>query len=117
MYIHCKTGFLEVDRWDRSPIPLADHQKYIKRLVKNEGHPIFVVRSRQESTMKALFGPAAIFESPPDWDYRYRTYLSYMGLTLLFVRIADSLDYRNFKASCPTDQSQLAHKIWKDALL
>ena len=127
MYLHCKHGFVEADRWSGADIP--GHGDVLAG-VAAAGHAVVVVRSRDADTLTALCAtlPRAraagvmpridVLVSPPDWDYEFRVYLTAVEWAQVLARVALELDYRNFKswttANAP-EQHRLAHDIWHAA--
>jgi len=120
VYLHCKTGFFEVDRWDGSPVGREDHQAAIDELRAGGAVEIAVVRCRDRAQLRDLlkhFAPrqARIWKSPPRWDYPFRVYLTLAEWASTMASVAAGLDYRNFKswtkANAPA-QAALAYDIW-----
>jgi hypothetical protein len=121
MYLHCKRGFVEADRWDGSKIPDAAQHKAVKQC-KRDGGTVIVVRSRELETLQTLLGDVGIsrptFESPPGWDYQFRAYVTIDEWARVLAGVAFGLDYRNFKSwtsSHRPDDHRLAFKIWQAA--
>jgi hypothetical protein len=124
MYLQCKAGFVEVDRWDGTPVPVPAQQAAIDRLRFQVGNPgVVVVRCRSRGDLRELltgYGPARrrVWKSPPGWDYEYRAYLTLGEWAVTMANIAGDLDYRNFKSWCHASapaHAPLAHRIWHAA--
>lgn len=120
MYLQCKYGFVEADRWDGSTIPVAAQAEEV-RVVKKKG-AVIVVRSRRRATIVGLVShlrrKPKVFESPPDWDYEFRAYVTAGEWASVLATIVEQLDYRNFKSWCARnapDQAHLAHAVWQVA--
>ena len=121
MYLQCKRGFVEADRWDGSPVPDAQQQKAILQC-KRDGGTVIVVRSRELETITKLLADVGIsrrtFESPPGWDYPFRAYVTIGEWAQVLAGVAFGLDYRNFKSWTgqhkPNDH-HLAYDIWQAA--
>lgn len=120
MYLHCKRGFVEADRWDGSPIPDPAQQKVVQR-IRRGGAIVVVARSRERSTLVELLDAVriagTIFESP-GWDYPFRVYLAVEDWACVLAGVALELDYRNFKSwtgAHRPDQHHLAYDIWQAA--
>lgn len=128
MYLQCKMGFVEADRWDGTPIVELIHAgelrsafKRSKDALSHEG--VIVVRSRVRSTLVELTHlldsvDHKVLRSPPEWDYKWRVYLTMDEWAEVMNKIALGLDYRNFKSwthEKSPGQSALAHAIWRDA--
>lgn len=114
MYMHCKYGFVEADRWDGMKTGVAMHDHELMR-----ANSLIVVRSRSRDTLRELvrLSPASdhvILQSPPHWDYEWRVYLTPEEWGEIVAVVASGLDYRNFKASIP-EQHDLALAIWEAA--
>lgn len=125
MYLHFKSGFVEVDQWDGTMTGDAEHDGVLSSIGK---HPIpIVVRSRTRSTlvhMATLFlhhYPGAplsgkyVYESPKGWDYEFRSYYTKDEFACIMTQIVMDLDYRNFKswtAEHAPAQRELAGDIW-----
>lgn len=123
MYIHIPMGFFEIDRWDGEPIPVESHMKIVNEL-KTIGQNIYVVRSRDKKALDALcsemLGEIETLESPGDWDYEYRVYLTHSQMLTAWAVILVSISYRNFKAfthEAAPEQYDLAQAIWTAAKL
>ncbi len=129
MYLHCKHGFVEADRWDGNPVGLPEHAAMIAA-ISNAGHAVIVVRSRRRDTLHSLVGDMprykaqgilpriVVLASPPGWDYEFRCYLSAAEWGMVLVRVAMGLDYRNFKSWTSLrapQEGQLAIDIWHAA--
>jgi hypothetical protein len=129
MYLHCKRGFVEADRWDGSPIPDPVQQKAVQRLRRGRladfiagGREVIVARSRERETLEQLLGDVRIkrrqvFETLT-WDYPFRVYLAVDEWARVLAGVALELDYRNFKhwtTDHRPDQHQLAYRIWQVA--
>lgn len=122
MYIHCKQGFIEVDRWDGNAILTApDHQAEITKLHRRKRGPVMVVRSRKRETIEGLLkgmrGKHTIWETPT-WDYQFRVYLTATDFANVVARVLAEIDYRNFKSWTGRNapgESRLAHDIWQVA--
>jgi hypothetical protein len=120
MYLHCKAGFFEVDRWDGTPVPIPQHQLEIDELVAVGAEGIIVVRCRQRAELEDLMRRYSkrqhvIWKSPPGWDYQWRVYLTLAEWCKVMALVGADLDYRNFKAwttSHAPEQQALAHDIW-----
>lgn len=120
MYLHCKRGFVEADRWDGSKIPDAAQDKVVRRL-KRAGEVVVVARSRERDTLVKLLGDVGISSKvyeTPKWDYPFRVYVSADEWARVLAGVALELDYRNFKhwtTDNRPEQHQLAFWIWEDA--
>jgi hypothetical protein len=122
VYIHCKSGFFEVDRWDGTPFESASHQKEVDKL-RDGGDEIVVVRTRRWEALVELLErytqvKRRIWESPAGWDYQFRAYLTRCEWAATMSRIAMDLDYRNFKSWITKngrEQHDLALRIWQAA--
>jgi hypothetical protein len=128
MYIHFKSGFVEADRWDGTPIPHPRMQEVVDKIshrgVKNVREAaVIVCRSRQRGTLIAVCllagcGSRPVFDSPADWDYEHRLFLTAEEWGRALTEAALGLDYRNFKSwtlqEAP-EQNHLAHSIWEVA--
>jgi hypothetical protein len=125
MYLHCKAGFVEADRWDGSPIPLATHQRAVRRLLvadRKGGCKVIVMRSREEATLVQLVRGVGrkvkVYESPVGWDYEWRAYVTDAEFGTILYHVVAGLDYRNFKSwttKWAPDQHGLALDIWHAA--
>lgn len=129
MYLQCKFGFVEVDEWDGSPIPVADQMAEVVAL-KRRSRKVMVVRARDSETLLRLLelvgagrpggvvAPPTVWKSPEDWDYEWRMYVSGTLWKKILCDVADAIDYRNFKhwtvEHDPT-QKALAKAIWEAA--
>lgn len=121
MYLHCKRGFVEADRWDGSPIPDPTQQAVVLGC-KRDGGTVIVARSRERETLVKLLGDVGIstmlFETPA-WDYPFRVYVTADEWARALAGVAFELDYRNFKhwtSGHQPERYELAHHIWQDAL-
>ncbi len=130
MYIQCKQGFVEADRWDGQRIPIQAHQRAVYRLRRRSpSQSVVVLRSREHATLVALLALGAdqaaggcrgrkVYESPAGWDYQFRAYVTAEEWGWILGEVALGLDYRNFKswttAHKPKDH-KLAHDIWHAA--
>ena len=123
MYIQCKDGFMEIDRWDGSPIPAPQQSLEVHRL-SSFGSGVYVVRSRSWQTLDSMREVlqkehggriVTVVYATPEWDYPFRIYLTGISLSVMLTQIVKSLDYRNFKdwtsLHKPADNT-LAHDIW-----
>lgn len=122
MYIQCKQGFIEADRWDGQRIPVEAHQKVVERLAKKPNQTVIVLRSRERATLADLVGRVAdrrkVYESPQGWDYQFRAYVTSGEWAAILSTIVGDLDYRNFKSWCTANKPKdhrLAHDIWHAA--
>jgi hypothetical protein len=114
MYLHCKAGFFEVDRWDGTPM---------KGRFAIHAPDSIIVRARRAEDLADLIrdyvpGEVVAFHTP-QWDYPFRCYLTEDQWSQAMSAIARDLDYRNFKHwSGETDSrnEKLAHDIWTVAL-
>lgn len=129
MYIHCKKGFVEADRWDGDMPNEPTHASILAELAKSE-QEIVVCRSRRMDTLwtlcsklprfnaKGILPRIEVLASPPGWDYQYRVYLLKAEWGAVLTQIAMDLDYRNFKsyaARSAPQENRLAHDIWHAA--
>jgi hypothetical protein len=120
MYLHCKRGFVEADRWDGSPIPVAEQQAQAIACAERGG-AVIIARSRDGVTLVALLADsgidAKVFHSPA-WDYPFRVYLTLDEWALMLTGAAFAIDYRNFKhwtSAHQRGQYELAMRIWQAA--
>lgn len=122
MYLQCKQGFIEADRWDGQRISIKEHQLVIDKLMRRKHGFVVVLRSREQSTLSELVGRIApkrqVFQSPPGWDYEWRAYVTSTEWAQIMSTIVGDLDYRNFKNWCsankPKDR-QMAYDVWHAA--
>jgi hypothetical protein len=137
VYIHCKQGFIEADRYDGEPLPPGTPPGVVKRLngaqrrakAFDAGVEVIVVRARVRETLTKLLALAQldtawVVASPPTWDYEFRCFLTAVEFREVLHAIARDLDYRNFKMQCgerrpygerEENQHNLAHAIWHAA--
>lgn len=124
MYLQCKHGFVEADRWDGAPIQNAAMQSLILKLAgKSREIPVIVVRARARGVLTGLLLDANIlnrkvFKSPEGWDYEYRAFMTLGEFQDMLAAVALGLDYRNFKSWTGTNdrkQEDLAHAVWHAA--
>lgn len=125
MYIQFKHGFIEADRWDGTPLPVPAHQA--AALAAESGpdgyHAVIVVRARECDTIGSVTRLVSdrrvlVLQSPPDWDYEWRCYLSAEEWKCTLAEVAYNVDYRNFKAwsrRSSVGREKLAHDIWHAA--
>lgn len=118
MYLQCKHGFIEADRWDGTPIPIETHMRAIKKLVGG----VIVLRSRRFKTLqklnKSIRRNVRIWKSPKGWDYEFRSYVTMNEFTLILMDAVFDIDYRNFKNwthSHDKDHAELALDVWHAA--
>jgi hypothetical protein len=129
MYMQCKQGFVEADRWDGQRLTIQAHQTQVNRLRRRSpSGAVVVVRSREQATLVDLVGlltcrvqhmpkarPRKVYPSPPGWDYEWRVYVTAEEWGQILTSVALGLDYRNFKSWTtrhkPADH-RLAHDIW-----
>lgn len=121
MYLHCKHGFVEADRWDGARIPDREQQEAVQRC-ERDGDAVVVARSRELETLLALLADvgitATLFETP-DWDYPFRVYVTAKDWACVLAGVALDLDYRNFKhwtSSHRPEQHELAAALWRAAI-
>lgn len=120
MYVQCKAGFVEADRWDGSPIPNAAQQAAVRRIRRGaRNQPVIVVRSRERATLLHLLVtgmvPRRKIYQTPAWDYEWRVYMSAREWAGVLGAVVMDLDYRNFKSWTTANKPQdhrLAHDIW-----
>lgn len=116
MYLHCKEGFVEADRWDGRMTSVEAHNEELRRLTR---HGVVVVRARSRVVLEQMLpATAVIFSSPIGWDYEWRSYVTRATWAKTMVRVAMDLDYRNFKNWTHDNaepESPLAHEIWNAA--
>lgn len=124
MYVHCKAGFVEADRWDGQRIPVQAHHAAVCGLRrKSPSRTVVVLRSRARATLGVLVSLIGsrrkVYESPAGWDYPFRAYVTAEEWSRILAEVALGLDYRNFKswtaANCNETDRQLAHEIWHAA--
>lgn len=122
MYLQCKHGFVECDRWDGTLTNHPVHDAGIVNATRRGGKIVIVVRSRSEGTIAELLKLAGIkvkrYTSPPDWDYPFRVYLTGGEFQRMITAVVAQIDYRNFKNWCASnspEQSKLARDIWHAA--
>jgi len=128
MYLMCKEGFVEADRWDGARLPDANgveaHRVALGVAIAaaRDGR-VTIARSRERSTLLELVAfvrrDVPVLESPAGWDYPFRVYLTADEWAVVMAAIGDDLDYRNFKSWCaanaPAPRKALAHDLWSDA--
>jgi hypothetical protein len=122
MYVQCKAGFFEVDRWDGSPFPVREQQEDVNDVAASR-LGVVVVRCRHRKDLEQLLlhyskGGRRIWKSPKGWDYAYRTYMTPLAWGEIMRNVAVDLDYRNFKAWTRGGEARhhrLAHDIWEAA--
>ena len=122
MYLHCKTGFYEVDRYQNTPIDACAMAEGGAKEYRPETDDIIVrARTREDlERLLELYADDPMTVSPilhtPQWDYQWRVYMSEASWALMMSTIAYDLDYRNFKAwtsNHAPDQHRLAYAIWE----
>lgn len=69
------------------------------------------VRSRSEATLEAIM-PSAHVEHWPRADYPYRVLMTRQRWLRLANRLADEVDYDNFKAACKTIDKTTLLRVW-----
>ena len=117
MYIHCKQGFVEADRWDGQKLSIRAHQQALLK-IKAKGDTPIVLRSRESETLEGLLALAGIkrkvYDSPPTWDYQFRAYVGAREWGTIMTAVSLDLDYRNFKSWSGRNRTRsgLAHDIW-----
>lgn len=124
MYIQCKHGFVEADRWDGSVIPIRGHMHEIHSLgalTERSRTRVIVLRSRFEDTVFGMLDHIERFPEvwfTPDWDYQFRAYVTLQEFKVILAGIANDLTYRNFKhwaQDNSPEQYRLAHDVWRVA--
>lgn len=126
MYLHCKQGFVEADRWDGMPLPLEaelHRSELAAAAALSPERRVIIARSRERSTLAELTAfvrrNVPVLESPPAWDYPWRAYLTVDEWAVIMAAVADDLDYRNFKSWCHANadhsRAWLAHEVWTAA--
>lgn len=120
VYIQFKHGFIEADHWDESRDLPKDHLRLLDNELTITGD-VIIVRSRQVETLewvKSIVDRRIL--DTPKWDYRFRMYMSSCHWVIALTKIAEDLDYRNFKKWClansTDDRAALASDIWGCAL-
>ena len=128
MYVQCKQGFVEADRWDGNPIPDATHMaelveardKFAHRDHDRGALTVIVMRSREEDTIEDLLEyltrRVRVLASPPTWDYEFRAYVTAAEWAAILAAVVEEIDYRNFKswsgAHSNPARVRMAHSIW-----
>ena len=126
MYVQCKQGFVEADRWDGNTIPSVDHMAALVEARDKFAHrgeaalTVIVMRSREEDTledlMEYLTRRVRVLESPPSWDYEFRAYVTAAEWSAILEAVVEEVDYRNFKswsgAHSNPNRVRMAHSIW-----
>lgn len=126
MYVQCKQGFVEVDRYDGSinQLPTAHLVAISKATATDPGCSVMVVRSREKSTLEfatSRLNRSLVIFRTPSCDYEFRIYVTLSEWVAILAAFSSGIDYRNFKNwahnNSSIEHAALAHGVWHEATL